>query len=159
GKVRQFTAGRADEAVAAANFARFALRRLARARPEDDADSAQAILKATAPRLQDALLGPAARDLADEVVIVPPGPLHAIPRALVPALGARVSSAAPSARSWLRARGAPPPAPGRVTLARGPGLATAGAEIPLIAPLYDDVTVLAGAEATAGAVLAALDGA
>jgi CHAT domain-containing protein len=31
--------------------------------------------------------------------------------------------------------------------------------VPLIAPLYDDVTVLAEAEATAGRVLAALDGA
>ncbi|MGH3409337.1 MAG: CHAT domain-containing protein, partial [Streptosporangiaceae bacterium] len=46
-----------------------------------------------------------------------------------------------------------------VTLARGPGLATEGAEVPLIAPLYDDVTVLAEGEATAGRVLAALDGA
>ena len=31
--------------------------------------------------------------------------------------------------------------------------------MPLVAPLYDDVTVLAGGDATAGRVLAALDGA
>ncbi len=44
-------------------------------------------------------------------------------------------------------------------MARGPGLVTDGAEVPLIADLYDDVTVLGGAEATAGRVLSALDGA
>lgn len=52
-----------------------------------------------------------------------------------------------------------PPSRRHVTLARGPGLVTDGAEVPLIAHLYDDVTVLGGAEATAGRVLSALDGA
>ena len=68
-------------------------------------------------------------------------------------------SVAPSAGAWLRAHAAPPPGRPHVTLARGPGLGTEGAEVPLIARLYDDVTVLAGAEATAGRVLCALDGA
>jgi CHAT domain-containing protein len=59
----------------------------------------------------------------------------------------------------MRAAAAPAPRQRHVTLARGPGLASDGAEVPLIAPFYDDVTVLAGAEATAEKVLYALDGA
>jgi tetratricopeptide (TPR) repeat protein len=160
GRVRQFTAGRTESAIRAADFARFALRRLARSRPGDDLDSALAILKTAGPELQDALLGPAAADLGDKsVVIVPPGKLHTIPWALIPALSGSVFSVAPSAGAWLRAHTAVPPSRPHVTLARGPGLGTEGAEVPLIARLYDDVTVLAGAEATAGRVLSALEGA
>ena len=160
GRVRQFTAGRGEDAVRAADFARFGLRRLARSRPEDDLDSALAILKAAGPKLQDALLGPAARELGDgPIVVVPPGRLHALPWALLPGLADRVFSVAPSAGAWLRARAATPPDRGHVTLARGPGLATGGAEIPPIARLYDDVTVLTDGEATADKVLSALDGA
>jgi CHAT domain-containing protein/tetratricopeptide (TPR) repeat protein len=160
GRVRQFTAGHTAEATKAAAFARFALRRMARSRPGDDLDSALAILKATGPTLQDALLGPAARHLGDgPVVIVPPGKLHTIPWAVVPALNDRVVSVAPSARAWLRARAAAPPDGRPVTLVRGPGLTTDGAEVPLVSQLYDDITVLAGGDATAEKVLYALDGA
>jgi CHAT domain-containing protein len=160
GRVRQFTAGRTEHAIRASDFARFALRRLARSRPGDNLDGALGILKAVGPQLQDALLGPAAADLGDRpVVVVPPGRLHAIPWALIPALSDRVFSVAPSAGAWLRAHSASPPSRPHVTLARGPGLVTEGAEVPLIAHLYDDVTVLGGAEATTGRVLSALDGA
>jgi tetratricopeptide (TPR) repeat protein len=160
GRVRQLTAGRTQDAVRAAEFARFALRRLARSRPGGDPDSALAILKAAGPDLQDAILGPAAGYLDDRpVVVVPPGKLHTIPWALLPALGGRAFSVAPSAGAWMRAGAAPPPSRRKVTLARGPGLVTDGAEVPLIAPLYDDVTLLSGGEATAGRVLSALDGA
>jgi tetratricopeptide (TPR) repeat protein len=160
GRVRQFRAGLAEDAIRAGDFARFALRRLARSRPGGDPGSAAAILAAAGPRLQAALLGPAAAGLGDgPVVIVPPGRLHAIPWALLPALSPRPFSVAPSAAAWLRARAAPAPERRHVTLARGPGLGSEGAEVPLIAPLYEDVTVLAGAEATAGRVLGALDGA
>ena len=160
GRVRQFAAGRTEHAIRASDFARFALRRLARGRPGDNLDGALGILKAVGPQLQDALLGPAAADLGDRpVVVVPPGKLHAIPWALIPALRGRAFSVAPSAGAWLRAHSASPPSRLHVTLARGPGLVTEGAEVPLIARLYDDVTVLGGAEATAGRVLSALDGA
>jgi tetratricopeptide (TPR) repeat protein len=160
GRVQQFTAGRTADAMRAAEFARFALRRLARSRPGDDPDSSMAILKAAGPDLQDAILGPAAGGLGERpVVIVPPGKLHTIPWALLPALADRAFSAAPSASSWLRARAVPPPARRHVTLARGPGLATDGAEVPVVAELYDDVTVLSGGDATARRVLSALDGA
>ena len=160
GRVRQFTAGRTEDAVRAASFARFGLRRLARSRPDDDLGSALAILKAAGPSLQQALLGPAAGSLNGEpVVIVPPGKLHTIPWALLPALVDRAFSVAPSAGAWMRARAAQPPGRRHVTLARGPGLVTDGAEVPLIAPLYDDVIALSGEEASAGRVLGALDGA
>jgi tetratricopeptide (TPR) repeat protein len=160
GRVRQFAAGRVSDAVRAADFARFALRRLARSRPEDDPGSALSILAAAGPRLQQALLGSAVRHLGDgPIVIVPTGTLHPIPWALLPALGDRVISVAPSAGAWMRADTAPAPRQRHVTLARGPGLASEGAEVPLIAPLYDDVAVLADSEATAEKVLYALDGA
>jgi tetratricopeptide (TPR) repeat protein len=160
GRVRQFTAGRAEDATRAADFARFGLRRLARARPGDDPDSARAILKAAGPDLQDAILGPAAGYLGEgPVIVVPPGKLHTIPWAMLPVLGGRAFSVAPSARAWMRADAAPPPGRRHVTLACGPGLVTNGAEVPLVAELYDDVTVLSGGEATAGQVLSALDGA
>lgn len=160
GRVRLLTAGTARDAMRSADFARFALRRLARARPGDDLDSAAAVLSAAGPRLQEAILGPAAHLLRDgPLVVVPPGRLHTIPWALLPALASRPFSVAPSARAWLRAHATRPPERRRVVLARGPGLVTDGAEVPLAAELYEDVTLLSGAGATAGRVLSALDGA
>jgi tetratricopeptide (TPR) repeat protein len=160
GRVRQFTAGPTEDALREVNFARFGLRRLALGGLRDDPENALAIVTAAGPKLQQALLGPAADCLGDNpVVIVPPGKLHSIPWALLPALGGRVFSVAPSAGAWMRASAAQPPNRKHVTLARGPGLATGGAEVPLAAQLYDDVTVLSGGEATAGRVLSALDGA
>ncbi len=160
GRVRHFAAGRTEDATRAADFARFALRRLARDRPGDDPESALAVLKAAGPKLQDALLGQAERYLGDNpVVIVPPGKLHAIPWALLPSLTDRIVSVSPSASAWLRARAVPPPGHHRVTLARGPGLISRGAEIPLVAQLYDDVAVLTDRSATAQTVLNALEGA
>jgi tetratricopeptide (TPR) repeat protein len=162
-KVRQFAAGSAADATRAADLARFALRRLARGRPGDDAAgqaSALAILDKAGPMLQQALLGQAVRHLGDgPVVIVPTGTLHAIPWSLMPAMKDRVVSVAPSASAWMRARAAQEPEHRHVTLARGPGLASGGAEVPLVARLYEDVTVLDDASATADKVLAALDGA
>jgi tetratricopeptide (TPR) repeat protein len=160
GRVRQFTAGRTQDAVRAADFAPFALRRLAHGRAGANADGARAILDAVGPELQDAILGPAAGQLGDApVVVVPPGKLHAVPWALLPALGSRVFSVAPSAQAWMRARAAKPPGSRRVTLARGPGLTTDGAEVPVLADMYSGATVLSGKEATAERVLSAIDGA
>jgi tetratricopeptide (TPR) repeat protein len=160
GRVRHLVAGRIGDAARRANFARFALRRIARCGPADDPASALAILETTGPALQEELLGPAVRYLGSgPVVIVPPGRLHTIPWALLPALADRDVSVAPSATAWVRAHTTPAPQRRRVVLARGPGLVSEGAEIPAVAPLYDDVTVLAGDDATAGHVLGALDGA
>jgi tetratricopeptide (TPR) repeat protein len=160
GKVRQFTAGRTADAVRAADFARFALRRLGRARPGDDPGSALAILAESGSRLEQALLGPAARWLSGgPVVIVPPGRLHAIPWTLIPALRDRAVSVAPSAGAWLQARQTRPPTHRRVVLARGPGLVSDGAEVTALARLYDKPTVLGDVEATTQRVLHAMEGA
>lgn len=160
GRVRHYAAGRTADAVEAAAFARFALHRLARGRPTDSLEGALSILRAAGPRLEDALLGPASRFLADcPTVLVPPGKLHAIPWALIPALRDRVFSVAPSAAAWMRAKFIQSPRRRHVTLAVGPGLATGGAEVPVVAQLYDDVTVLGHGDATAEKVLNALDGA
>jgi CHAT domain len=160
GRIRQFSAGHASDAMKAADFARFALRRLARSRPGDDPSSSLAVLDKAGPALQQALLGQAVRHLGDgPVIIVPTGKLHPIPWPLLPALKDRVISVAPSASAWMHARQAPEPGHRHVTLARGPGLATDGAEVPLVARLYDDVTVLEDTAATADKVLSALDGA
>jgi tetratricopeptide (TPR) repeat protein len=160
GRIRQFAAGHSQDATRAAGFASFALRRLARARAGDDQASALDILRATGPQLQRALLGPAERYLGGgPVVIVPPSRFHTVPWGLLPALHDRAVTVAPSATAWVRARTAAPPPHRHVTLARGPGLLSDGAEVTAVAPLYDDVTVLSGDAATAGDVLAALDGA
>jgi tetratricopeptide (TPR) repeat protein len=160
GTVRRFTAGRAADAERAGDFSRFALRRLARSRPGDDLSGALAILKSVGPRLQDALLGPAARHLGDRpLVVVPPGRLHTIPWGLLPALRDCAVTIAPSAAAWIRARRARPPGRRRVVLVRGPGLVTDGAEVPAVAGLYDDVTMLAGGNATSENVPRELDGA
>jgi CHAT domain-containing protein len=160
GKVRQFAAGQASDAMKAADFARFALRRLACSRPGDDPGSSLAVLDKAGPALQQALLGPAVRHLGDgPVIIVPTGKLHPIPWAILPALKDRVTSVAPSAAAWMRAHQAQEPRHRHVVLARGPGLGSNGAEVPELAKLYDDVTVLDDAAATADKVLSALDGA
>ena len=160
GRVRQVVAGRSDAATRAAGLAGFALRRLARARPGADPASALAILDSDRPGTAGHAARPGRRAAGRRAgLVVPPSRLHSIPWALLPALRDRVFSVAPSAGAWLRAHTAPPPPRRQVSLARGPGLATDGAEVPLIAPLYPDVSVLSGAEATASRVLAAVDGA
>jgi tetratricopeptide (TPR) repeat protein len=160
GRIRQFAAGQASDAMKAADFARFALRRLARSRPGADPAGPLAVLDQAGPALQRALLGPAVRQLGDgPVIIVPTGKLHPIPWAILPALKDQVISVAPSAAAWMRAHRATEPQHRGVVLARGPGLASDGGEVAELAKLYDDVTVLDDAAATADKVLSALDGA
>src|SRR5262249_11453893 len=108
------------------------------------------------------LLGEAARHLGDgNVIVVPPGRLHAVPWALLPDLRHRALSVAPSAACWLRARRAEA-ADGPVVLIRGPGLASQGAEVQQLAADYAGdakLVALGGGTATAAQVLNALDGA
>lgn len=160
GVVRQVTAGQASQAERAVELARFGLRRLAHNRPADNARSAFAILTATGGQLEETLLGDATRHLGDgPVVVVPPGRLHAVPWALLPSLRGRPVSIAPSARAWQRARATVPPPRQRVVLVRGPGLSSDGGEVPQLAKMHDDVTVLGGGNATTSRVLGAVDGA
>jgi CHAT domain-containing protein len=68
-----------------------------------------------------------------------------------------VVSVSPSAGAWLRAGSVPSP-DGDTVLVRGPGLASGGAEVPLLAGAYPRRTVLEDGAATSAAVLKALDG-
>ena len=159
GRVRHFRGGRADEAAAEVGYARFGLRRLAHGRGAGPAGAALATLEASGRRLEAILLGPAARHLGGgPVAVVPPGRLHAVPWALLPALRDRVVSVAPSARAWLQALAVRPPDRAAPVFVRGPGLGT-GSEIPALAAEYPDATVLGSGTATARRVLGALDGA
>ena len=159
GRVRHVRGGRADEAATEVGFARFGLRRLAHGRGAGPGGAALATLEASGRRLEAILLGPAARLLGGgPVIVVPPGRLHAVPWAMLPALRDRVVSVAPSARAWLQASAVQPPPLAAPVFVRGPGLGT-GTEIPALAAEYPDATVLGSGTATARRVLGALDGA
>lgn len=162
GRVRRFEAGPLAEAVAEAEYIQAALRRLA----HPGAEARLPLVEAAGRRLEELLLGGAARHLGSgPVVVVPPGALHRVTWALLPSLRERVLSVSPSASSWLRARETEPPRRGRHVLVRGPGLASGGAEVPELAELtelvhrYGRTTVLEYDDARVPRVLEALDGA
>ncbi|MEV6118458.1 CHAT domain-containing protein [Streptomyces sp. NPDC052109] len=156
GRVRRFAGGPLAEAVTEAEHVQAGLRRLA----HPGAEARLPLVEAAGLRLQELLLGGAAAQLSSgPVVIVPPGALHRVPWALLPALRDRVLSVSPSAGSWLRARETEPPPGGRQVLVRGPGLATGGAEVPELAGRYGTATVLEGDRARVPRVLEHLDGA
>ncbi len=152
GRVRGFEVGPTEEALAAVAAARFVLRQVGRGRPAD--------VSGLGARLERALLGRAAAALGDgPVVVSPPGRLHATPWGLLPSLAGRPVSVAPSAATWQRAAARPVPSSGGVVLVAGPGLASGGGEIDVLARDSPGATVLRGSEATVGATLASLDGA
>ncbi|MEU2052224.1 CHAT domain-containing protein [Streptomyces bungoensis] len=156
GRVRRFAGGALAEAVAEAEHVQAGLRRLA----HPGGEARLPLVEAAGRRLEEVLLGDAAAHLGPgPVVIVPPGALHRVPWALLPALRERVLSVSPSAGSWLRARETEPPRDGRTVLVRGPGLATGGAEVPELAGRYGTARVLEGRAAQVPSVLAELDGA
>ncbi|MET8903244.1 CHAT domain-containing protein [Streptomyces sp. NPDC004538] len=142
GRVRRFEAGLLAEAEREAEHVQAGLRRLA----HPGAEARLPLVEAAGARLQELLLGPAAAHLGSgPVVVVPPGRLHRVPWALLPALRERVLSVSPSASSWLRASDTAPPPGGRQVLVRGPGLASGGAEVTELAERYG----AAGAPGTA----------
>lgn len=160
GTVRRHPAGRTEEAARHVDLARFSLSRLAHGRSTLSPAELLAQLEGIGRTLQRVLLGDAAQHLGDRhVAIVPPGRLHAVPWALLPALRRRPVSVAPSARSWLRARRTGAPADDRVVLVRGPGLASQGAEVREVTAEYAAPVVLGEGTATVGRILRAMDGA
>jgi tetratricopeptide (TPR) repeat protein len=169
GRVRRFAAGTSEQAARQVTFARFALSRTAlRPSAPSPADAHDRLAK-MGELLERVLLGEAAGHLGDgNVIIVPPGRLHAVPWGLMPRLRSRAVSVAPSAASWLRARRAavgeaPDATGGRVVLVRGPGLASRGAEVPPLAADYATggagPVVLGDGTATVARVMSAIDGA
>lgn len=167
GKVRRFTAGTSEQAARDVKVARFVLRRLAYGPAVPSPAAVHHRLTRMGETLERALLGEANAYLGDgNVIVVPPGKLHAVPWDLLPSLRSRSVSVAPSAASWLRARRAVAddiqnPVSGPVVLIRGPGLASQGAEVPQLAADYagEVEIVLGDGTATAARVLNAIDGA
>ncbi|GIF61402.1 CHAT domain-containing protein [Asanoa iriomotensis] len=157
GRIRLHVVGPVAAAVREVELARFMLRRLVRGNPPA---GALARVEQAGRLLQAALLGPAVSDLDGRpVVIAPPGSLHAVPWAMLPALRGVPWSVTPSAAVWLRARQRPPAADRGVVIVVGPGLTGAEAEAKEIADGYGRPIVLADGGATSTRVLAALDGA
>ncbi|MFL6118573.1 CHAT domain-containing protein, partial [Actinophytocola sp.] len=91
-----------------------------------------------------------------ELVIVPTGPLYAVPWGSLPSLRGRPVVVAPSATAWLAAVSTPD-ARGHVVLARGPRLRETVAEETALTELYPAAARLS--PATVSDVLSALDGA
>ena len=152
GKVRRQVAGATEEIAALLGPAAMLLRRASRGRAIDSS--------ALGTQLQQAILGDAARLLPDgPVTLAPTARLHGLAWALLPVLGDRPFSVVPSAGQWLRARATPRPRSRQTLLISGPGLATGGAEVPLLASSHPDATLLAGPDATLDNVLGQLDGA
>ena len=165
GRVRRFTAGRTERVSRDVEFARATLTRMAYGMSSGPAELSLARLTRLGDSLNRSLLGEAGRHLGDgEVIVVPPGRLHAVPWPVLTDLRHRVLTVAPSATLWLRARKDRRRAPessrgGGVVLVHGPDLSTGDAEVPLLAQQYQDPVVLGGGSATAARVLAAIDGA
>ena len=109
--------------------------------------------------LSSHLLAPLRTMLADlDVVLVPTGPLSALPWGLLPELRGRPVTVTPSASVWQSAKRARWRAPRSPLLVAGPHLDHAPDEIGRIARIYPDATVLRGPQATVSATLGALDG-
>ncbi|TQJ91522.1 CHAT domain-containing protein [Streptomyces sp. SLBN-31] len=156
GRVRRFEAGLLADAEVEAEHVQAGLRRLA----HPGAEARLPLVEEMGRRLEELLLGPAVAHLGSgPVVVVPPGRLHRVPWALLPALRERVLSVSPSAGSWLRARETEPPPGGRHVLVRGPGLATGGAEVPELVGRYGRPVLLEHEHARVPRVLEELDGA
>ncbi|WP_320069831.1 CHAT domain-containing tetratricopeptide repeat protein [Micromonospora sp. RTGN7] len=144
------------EAVGQARRHRFGLRRLV---TTGDTPAARAGAKHAAAALDRQLFDPLRRRLADRsLVIVPIGALHAVPWSGLPTCAGRPVTVAPSASVWLRADGGAAPS-GPPVLAAGPRLPAARTEVRLLAGELPGSRLLAGADTTAEALTAALDGA
>ncbi len=140
---------------------RFSLRRLllhrrgaaSRAAASDAANYA-------AKRLDELLLAPVASDVGERpLVLVPTGPLHALPWTWLPSCAARPITVAPSAAVWHRtatARHSEARLDG-VALIAGPGLSHAGREVADLARrFYPGAVRLTGRNASTTAVCDAL---
>ncbi len=117
-------------------------------------------LSALTERIDQQLVRPFDDQLEDRaLLIVPTGPLHAVPWSLLPSCRGRPVTVTPTASLWLRAATAPPMTGGRRVLVAGPGLAHAAAEISALSGLYPDADCLSAERAQVESVLTALDGA
>jgi hypothetical protein len=93
-----------------------------------------------------------------ELVVVPTGPLYAVPWGVLPSLRGTPVVVAPSATAWLTAAQASEP-DGPALLVTGPSLSPLIAEGNQLDGVYPGAVWLAGPDATSAAVLEAMDGA
>lgn len=116
----------------------------------------------SARALDQLLLGPAAPHLegGEEIVLVPSGALHELAVGALPSLERRAVTVVPTASGFCAASPVGPRLdrarrPARILLVAGPGVRGASAELAGLEALYrdDEVTVLAGEQATRTAVL------
>ncbi len=158
GRTRLRTLGPVAAVAEQVDALRFGLRsagyRLGSAR---SAAAAVTLITRRAQRLDRLLLAPLAADLGErELVIVPTGPLHALPWPALPGCAGRPVSVAPSAALWHRAQRTA--SHGHRVFAAGPGLPHATAEVAALARRRSGLR-FTGRRARAEAVTAALDGA
>jgi CHAT domain-containing protein/tetratricopeptide (TPR) repeat protein len=159
GRVRLRPLGDTAQARDLINRARFAMHRLTRRSTSPaSAVAARALLTEVASWLDELLLRPLADAVGDRpLVVVPTGPLQAMPWSILPSCYGRPVTVAPSATLWYTSRPTAG-APGRPVVAAGPGLPGAEAEAVAVAAIHR-VTETTGPAATVKAVTAALDGA
>ncbi|MEV5891359.1 CHAT domain-containing protein [Nonomuraea fuscirosea] len=140
----------------------FALRRLARRTSVPGSQAAALnLLRDTVAKLDALLLRPLAADLRDRpLVLVPSGPIQALPWSLLPSCAGRAICVSPSATLWYAGSqaGRSRTGDGRVVVAAGPGLPGARSEAEGVASIHA-VPALVDDAAGAEAVLADLDGA
>jgi tetratricopeptide (TPR) repeat protein len=161
GRVRLHRLGPAGGVREIVDRVPFALRRLARRRsPRESREAAAAMLRDAAGRLDRALLRPLAPVLGDvPLVLVPSGPLQALPWSVLPSCAGRTVTVSPSATLW-HAGGRPHPAPVSRSAADGT-IAAAAADRTIVAAAADGTIAAApgnGANVTApgnGAIVAA----
>ncbi len=150
-----------DDGAEQLDWLRFALRRIARGGL--DATSRAATLasaNAAAADLDHKLVAPLLDHLDDSpLVVVPTGPLHALPWSALPSLRGRPVTVSPSLETWLDLTAQRRKRPGRPALIAGPRLRHAQAEVKELAAALPDATVLTGKAATVEAALQALNGA
>jgi len=108
--------------------------------------------------LDELLVRPLADAIGDrELVIVPFGPLYALPWSALPSLRGRPLSIAPSATAWVTA--ARERTADAVLLVGGPGVPGAIGEVRELRSVYPQAKLVDGADATSRTVLSGLDGA
>lgn len=159
GRVRLRALGDTAQARDLTNRARFALHRLTRRTTSPaSAAAAQTLLTEVASRLDGLLLRPLAEAAGGRpLVVVPTGPLQALPWSILPSCYGRPVTVAPSATLWYTGRPTAGVA-GQPVVAAGPGLPGAEAEAVAVAAIHR-VSETTGPAATVKAVTAALDGA
>jgi tetratricopeptide (TPR) repeat protein len=96
--------GPAEPLYAELDALRFALNRLAHGASARVEQAIHSAVHASASTLDKAMLGPVLPAVGDRpMVVVPTGPLHALPWAALPSCAGRPVTVAPSVLSWLRA--------------------------------------------------------